>query len=135
MLLGSAMALREHRVGLSRVSATLAANPKAKYLLIVGEGINQLDASGEDVIHNVVQRLRDTGVAVGFSGLKKQVLDVMRNTGLYDYIGESNLFRTEDAALEAISHTLGEEAVSPLRPFDTAAQAKMDEARWPRRAR
>lgn len=112
-----------------------AASPKAKYLLIVGDGINQLDASGEDVIHNVVRRLRDNGVSVGFSGLKKQVLDVMRSTGLYEFIGESNLFRTEDAALEAISRILGEEAVLPLMQAETAAQPPMEEARWPRRAR
>ena len=99
-----------------------AANPKAKYLLIVGDGINQLDASGEDVIHNVVQRLRDNGVSVGFSGLKKQVRDVMRSTGLYEFVGSSNLFGTEDEALEAISRTLGEEAVLPLLQLDSAAQ-------------
>ncbi len=99
-----------------------AANPKAKYLLIVGDGINQLDASGEDVIHNVVQWLRDNGVTVGFSGLKKQVRDVMRSTGLYEFVGSSNLFGTEDEALEAISRTLGEEAVLPLLQLDSAAQ-------------
>jgi len=76
--------------------------PKASHLLIVGDGINQLDASGEEVIHHLVQRLRSGGVTVAFSGLKKQVLDVMRHTGLFEYIGQQNIFANEDIALDAI---------------------------------
>jgi SulP family sulfate permease len=33
----------------------VAANPKARALLVVGEGINELDASGEEVMHHLVQ--------------------------------------------------------------------------------
>jgi SulP family sulfate permease len=80
----------------------VAANPKARYLLVVGDAINELDASGEEVMHHLVQRLRDNGVTVVFSGLKKQVVDVMRATGLLDYLGEHNLYATADRALEAI---------------------------------
>jgi SulP family sulfate permease len=40
----------------------VAANPKAHYLLVVGEGINELDASGEEVMHHLVERLRGNGV-------------------------------------------------------------------------
>lgn len=77
-------------------------NPQAKHLLIVSDGINQLDASGDEVIHHVVERLRSNGVRVVFSGLKKQVLDVMRHSGLLKYIGEDNLFADEDKALDSI---------------------------------
>jgi len=74
--------------------AAVAAHPGARQLLIVGDGINQLDASGEEMIRNLVERLHATGVSVVFSGLKQQVLQVMRQTGLYDFIGEDNMFRT-----------------------------------------
>ncbi len=77
-------------------------NPQAKHLLIVSDGINQLDASGDEVVHHVIERLRSNGVRVVFSGLKKQVLDVMRHSGLLKYIGEDNLFANEDQALESI---------------------------------
>lgn len=88
--------------------------PDAKYVLVVGDGINQLDASGEEVIHHLVDRLRGAGITLVFSGLKKQVLDVMRATGLYDAIGQANLFATEDAAISAVYERLGEEANSDL---------------------
>ena len=68
----------------------------------MSDGINQLDASGDEVIHHVVERLRANGIRVVFSGLKKQVLDVMRHSGLLDYIGEENIFADEDKALESI---------------------------------
>ncbi|MBI5005964.1 MAG: STAS domain-containing protein [Nitrosomonadales bacterium] len=80
----------------------VASNPQAKHLLIVADGINQLDASGDEVIHHVVERLRSGGIRVVFSGLKNQVLDIMRHSGLLNYIGEQNIFSDEDKALESI---------------------------------
>ena len=76
-------------------------NPRAAYLLVVADGINELDASGEEVVHHLVERLRGGGITVLFSGLKKQVIDVMRATGLFDYISQDNIFATADQAIEA----------------------------------
>jgi sulfate permease, SulP family len=84
------------------VLEAVANNPQAKHLLIVSDGINQLDASGDEVIHHVIERLRSNGIRVVFSGLKKQVLDIMRASGLLKYIGEENLYADEEKALEAI---------------------------------
>ncbi|MBI5330437.1 MAG: STAS domain-containing protein [Betaproteobacteria bacterium] len=92
----------------------VAAKPDAKYLLVVGDAINQLDASGEEVVHHLVERLREGGIEVVFSGLKKQILDVMRSTGLFDLISQANIFATEDQAIAAIYERLGEEAREDL---------------------
>lgn len=90
----------------------VAARPDAEYLLIVGDGINQLDASGEEVVQHLVERLRGNGMQIVFSGLKKQVLDVMCTTGLFDLIGQENIFATEQQAIKAISDRLGEAAAN-----------------------
>ena len=99
----------------------VAANPKAPYLLVVGNGINELDASGEEVMHHLVERLRGNGVTVVFSGLKKQVIDVMRATGLFDYISQQHIFATADMALAAIHAWAAErgqdDSASPLLPL------------------
>jgi SulP family sulfate permease len=79
-----------------------ARHPKAKYILIVGDGINEVDASGEEVIRHLVQRMHENGITLVFSGLKMQVLRVLERTGLYALIGAQHFFRTEDAAVEAI---------------------------------
>ncbi|OHC62412.1 MAG: DNA repair protein, partial [Rhodocyclales bacterium GWA2_65_20] len=52
----------------------VAANPKAPFLLVVANGINEIDASGEEVVRHLVERLGSSGVTVVFSGMKKQVL-------------------------------------------------------------
>ncbi len=100
----------------------VANNPHAPYLLIVGDGINELDASGEEVIHHLVQRMRGIGVVVLFSGLKKQVLDVMQATGLRAEIGDKAFFSTAEQALEKIysrEENLG--AADTLRPTSVPA--------------
>jgi len=79
----------------------VAQNPRIAYLVVVGDGINEIDASGEEVIRHLVERLRAGGITVLFSGLKKQAIDVMRATGLYDYVGQTNIFATADQAIEA----------------------------------
>ena len=83
--------------------------PNAKYVLVVGDGINQLDASGEEVLHNLNDRLRENGIILVFSGLKRQIFDVLRDTGLLSDIGEENFHATEDMALEYMYKQLGDD--------------------------
>jgi SulP family sulfate permease len=96
------------------VLEAVSKNPEAKYVLIVGDAINQLDASGEEVVHHLVERLNSTGITLVFSGLKKQVLDVMRATGLFEAIGQDKIFATVDQAIAAIYEQLGENAADDL---------------------
>jgi SulP family sulfate permease len=62
------------------------------------------------MLHALVERVHQAGMEIIFSGLKKQVLDVLRATGLFGYVGEENIFSTEDQALEDISRRMGKEA-------------------------
>ena len=96
------------------VLEALADRPKARYVLIVGEGINQMDASGEEVVHHLIERLHDADVTLVFSGLKRQVIDVMRQTGLYELVGQHNIFATQDLAIAAIYDRLGDVAQEDL---------------------
>ncbi|MBU1425572.1 MAG: SulP family inorganic anion transporter [Gammaproteobacteria bacterium] len=98
----------------------VAEKPNAQYVLVVGNGINNLDASGEEVIRTLYERLHANGVTLVFSGLKKQVLDVMRHTGLFDEIGHKRIFANEDMALAAICEWLGEAGTHD--PFNPAAK-------------
>ncbi|MDH5407432.1 MAG: SulP family inorganic anion transporter [Gammaproteobacteria bacterium] len=98
-----------------------ADNKEARFILVVGDGINQLDASGEEVLRHVVERMRDSGIIVVFSGLKRQVLRVMHRTKLFDIIGRENIFATEDMALESIYERINtlepeKEQEQPLMP-------------------
>ena len=98
----------------------VASNPSAPYLLVVGDGINELDASGEEVIHHVVERLHEVGVVVLFSGLKRQVLNVIQATGLHALIGEECFFATAEQALEEVYLSEGDRGIDDaLRPAST----------------
>ena len=106
-----------------------AKHPQARYILIVGDAINELDASGEEMIRHLARRLQENNVTMVFSGLKRQVLGIMEKTGLYADIGAQHFFRTEDMALEAISQWLNDPAFDekffPLRaPVQDAGTAE-----------
>ncbi len=97
-----------------------ADHQEAKFILVVADGINQLDASGEEVLHHLVQRLHDNGVQLVFSGLKRQILKIMIKTKLIEFIGKQNIHATANQALEAIYQQLDAaaegEVYCPLRP-------------------
>jgi sulfate permease, SulP family len=99
------------------VLAAAANKPDAKYILVIGDGINQLDASGEEVVNHLVERMYANGIIMVFSGLKKQVLDVMHRTNLFDHIGDKNIFATKDQALFDIYNRIGDNESRPLLPY------------------
>ena len=84
-------------------------HPDVKYIMVVSEGINQIDASGEEVLHHLVERFNENGITVVFSGLKKQILDVMRASHLIEIVSEENIFPTEEQAIDAIYECLGKD--------------------------
>ncbi|WP_038050912.1 SulP family inorganic anion transporter [Thioalkalivibrio sp. ALJ1] len=86
----------------------LARHPQAKYLIVVGKGINEIDASGEEVIHQLVHRLKARGITLVFAGVKAQVMEVMQRTGLDEIIGKDNIFKSTDQAVKTVSEKAGE---------------------------
>jgi len=76
--------------------------PQAKTILIVGSGINALDASGEEKIREVTKRLDKVGVKLIFSSLKKQVREVMEKSGLVDDLGKDAFYSDKETALNSL---------------------------------
>ncbi len=95
----------------------VATYPNAKYMLVVGDAINQIDASGEEVLHHLVERLHGNNITVVFSGLKRQILLVLKATELFDIIGEQNIFSNEDFALDEIYKRLELDASGEACPL------------------
>ncbi len=78
-------------------------NPAVRYILVKCNGINALDASGVDMLFNLVARFKSSGITLGFSEPKKQVRQVMDSTGLSQAIGPENIFTTDHEALERVN--------------------------------
>ena len=99
------------------VLEAVANNPEAPYVLIVGDGLNSIDATGEEMLHHLVEQLNESGIVMIFCGLKRQVRDVMHATHLWELIGENRFFATADQALEKIySRPEYANEDDPLRP-------------------
>ncbi|MBI5612469.1 MAG: STAS domain-containing protein [Gammaproteobacteria bacterium] len=91
-----------------KVLERVSFRPNLRFMIIVGDGINHVDASGEEMITHLAERLEKVGISLLFTGLKKQVLEVFQRTGLYDQIGAGRFFRTEEQALDHAWKALGE---------------------------
>jgi SulP family sulfate permease len=77
-------------------------HPGISYILVKGSGINNLDASGVEMLSNLVRRFKNNNITLGFSGLKKQVREMMDRTELSKIIGPENIFATDRKALEQL---------------------------------
>ena len=77
--------------------------PRARLLLIAAGGINEIDATGVEVISNLADQLAEKGVTLAFSGLKKQVQEVFDRTGLTAKLGAENIHPTDRIALDALA--------------------------------
>lgn len=93
-------------------------NPDVDHILVKGSGINEIDASGVEMLSNLITRFKSNGITLCFSGFKKQTLDVIERTGLIDKIGSENLFSTDQAALDMLEPIL---EVSPTNWASSAA--------------
>jgi SulP family sulfate permease len=87
----------------------IAERPSARGVLIIGDGINRIDASGVDALELVLQRLRGNGLHVVFCGLKPQVLEVLERTGLRHQIGDDALHPDQASALAALARMVATE--------------------------
>jgi SulP family sulfate permease len=80
--------------------------PNVSCILVKSSGINAIDASGIEMLRNLVARFRANGITLAFSGIKKQVQEVMERTGLIAQIGPNNVFATDGEALENLLERL-----------------------------
>ncbi len=99
------------------ILARVAEQPGLRGLLVSGQGITEMDASGEETLGHLVERLRASDIHVVFADLSDKIVDVLHRSHLYDKIGEENIFATDAraiAALYAHTHRAGEEPDCPF---------------------
>ena len=71
-------------------------------ILIIGSGINEIDASGEEKINEVAKQLRDADIGLYFSGLKHQVMSVLEKTGIVEELGRDHFLPNKEYALKEL---------------------------------
>jgi SulP family sulfate permease len=91
--------------------------PELRHILVVSNGINDMDASGEDALSLIVDRVRSAGYEISFSHIKENVLETMKRTHLLAKIGEDHVFPLASTAIAAIhqhAHFDSDEEACPL---------------------
>lgn len=102
----------------TRILGVVADNPELEFLVLDGEGINELDATGEEVLHHLAERLRAQGITLLIARMKKQFMDTIRRTGLIEVIGPEHFFSRLTYALNYAWDQLGDRydrTTCPLR--------------------
>ncbi len=108
-----------------KVTERIRTMPELKHVLIVCNGINDMDATGEEMLSLIVDRVRSSGYGISFAGLNEKVLGVMTRTHLLEKIGEENIYSTVYLAVETIhvnrqARCLEECPILSVRPVDDA---------------
>jgi SulP family sulfate permease len=109
-----------------KVLERVALKPELKYVIIDAEGINEIDATGEEMLHHLVGRLREAGVELLIARAKKQLWDTFERTNLMDRLGRDHVFALRTQAFNYAWEKLGDNHAEtcplrvprPLQPVD-----------------
>jgi SulP family sulfate permease len=90
-----------------KVLERVALKPDLKFVIIDAEGINEIDATGEEMLHGLVERLKETGVELIIARAKKQLWDTFERTNLMDSLGRDHVFALRTQAFNYAWDRLG----------------------------
>lgn len=92
----------------------IADHPDVKHLILIGSGINYIDASGLETLENLIAQLREAGVNFYLAEIKGPVLEQLRRVSFLDRLGEERIFVTTHLAMQALT-----EGEQPQIRYDT----------------
>jgi sulfate permease, SulP family len=101
-----------------QVTDRMRAKKNLKHIVIVANGINDIDASGEETLSLLVDRIRSSGVDVSLSGVNEAVMQVLNRTHLDAKIGDDHIFPTLEHVIDSIheaTHRGSNETECPLK--------------------
>ncbi|MGB5397621.1 MAG: sulfate permease [Gammaproteobacteria bacterium] len=95
----------------------VARKPALKFVIIDAEGINEVDATGEEMLHELATRLESLGIELLFARAKKQITDILLRTGFMESHGKERFFRLRTQAFNYAWDKLGDNHAEtcPLR--------------------
>ncbi|UMB53449.1 solute carrier family 26 protein [Lutibacter sp. A64] len=74
---------------------------KLKLIIIDGESINSIDSSGVFMLKELINKYKNRGIDIDFSGMKGPVRDVLDKSGVIEKIDYSNCFMSIQQAVDA----------------------------------
>lgn len=112
----------------TRVLRNIASKPELRYVILDMEGVNEIDATGEEAISQLIERLGHAGIKMLIARPKRQTMEIFERSGLKDRVGEDHFFRTRTDAIEWAREELGDEALedSPLNPQRSTRRLRLE---------
>jgi len=100
-----------------QITDRMMGNDKLRHIIIVANGINDMDASGEEALSLIVDKVRASGMDISLCGVNEAVMAVLERTHLLEKIGEDHVYPTMETAICAThesAHKDGAEENCPL---------------------
>lgn len=100
-----------------KITDKMMASDSLKHIILVCNGINDMDASGEEALSLLIDRIRSGGLDISFCGVNESVMAVMKRTHLFEKIGADHIYPTMEAAICDVhesAHADGDEKNCPL---------------------
>lgn len=83
-----------------KVLERVAAKPDLKFIIVDAEAITEIDATGEDMLHQLSLRLAALHIEFVFARTKRQVMDVFMRTGFAGAGWLDHFYRHDESAIE-----------------------------------
>jgi SulP family sulfate permease len=102
----------------NQILQMVADKPELRFIILDAEGINAIDATGEEVLSNTIERLHAQNIEFVVARMKKQFIDALRRTHLYEAMGENSFYSRVTYALDYVWDSLGDSydrTTCPLR--------------------
>jgi SulP family sulfate permease len=100
-----------------QINKRIMAKKDIRHIIIACNGINDMDASGEEVLSLIVDRVRSAGIQISLSGVNEAVMAVLKRTYLIERIGRAHIYPNMERAICAVhdhAHTGTQEGTCPL---------------------
>ncbi len=113
----------------NKVLERVASKPELKFVILDAESINGIDATGEEMLRQLVHRLDSAGVQLIFARAKRQIMDAFEDAGFFRLVSKDYFFRTRTRALQYAWEQLGDEHVHDVKEcplgFDKPLESKV----------
>jgi anti-anti-sigma regulatory factor len=89
-----------------------------RHIIIAAEGINDMDASGQESLALTIDRVRSAGIDISMAEVHLPVIEVLERTHLLDKLGRNHIYPSLQRAINAVhaqTHTDSGEPQCPLK--------------------
>ncbi len=108
-----------------RILNSIAGKPKLKVVMLDLEAVAHIDATGEEMLSHLSERIKTAGIAFYVTRAKFMVTDVLKRSGLYDKIGEDHFFSKRITAIQSLKEKYGDDI--DITPFIINMPLEKDE--------